>query len=261
VSSVPFNLEIPIDAVFKAGERGKERRIGGIISTEHTDRQSEVVLQRGLKWDSFLENGWLNDNHSKDTAGIVGYPERVEKTTYKGKPAHRLEGYLLEGHKKADEIWELCQSLQRTGRRLGFSIEGKILRRAGPGGKVIAEAAVSNVAVTNCPVNTETGLDILAKSIFAVEQSDDVLYRALTAGQGVEVPDAPAAGDGAALRTESLEGGCKCKRGLCKCRGKDRGLHRVTKSEAAKLIRTAWPGLPDRVVNAIWRMARREETR
>lgn len=241
VAELPFKFELPIDAWEKAGEAGKERRIGGIISTESADRHGEIVLQRGLDFKDFLKNGWFNDNHSKDTTGILGYPIKVEKVQHNGKPAHRVEGYLLPGYKPADKIWELARSLQKTGRRLGFSIEGSVRQRTGPRENVIAEAVVRNVAVTNCPVNTDTGLDVLAKSMVSIERGvpqDEVakalqvLQRALMAGQAITAPTTPTPGDGFALRTESLERDPKRKR-------------KLTKSEAIRFVKDRYKGLTD----------------
>ena len=149
-ADIPFKFELPFEVFHKAGEVGKERRIGGIISTDRTDRQGEQVLQDGLDFSEFINNGWFNDNHSKDTTGIVGYPIKIEKQRKNGRPVHYVEGYLLENFEPADKIWTLANSLQKTGRRLGFSIEGSVTRRAGNDGRVIASAKVRNVAITNC---------------------------------------------------------------------------------------------------------------
>jgi len=155
-----FDFEVPLSVFEKAdAPKGKQRRIGGIVSLETQDRQDEIVLQRGLDFSDFRKNGWFNDNHTKDTTGIVGYPEEVqffqrgaELPDGSVAPAqgHWVEGYLLEGYKKADEIWDLGQALQKTNRRLGFSVEGKILQRSGPKQRTIAKALVRNVAITNC---------------------------------------------------------------------------------------------------------------
>ena len=73
---MPFEFEVPINFFEKASApKGQQRRIGGIISTENPDRQGEVVLAKGLDMDDWVKNGWFNDNHSKDTDGVVGYPE------------------------------------------------------------------------------------------------------------------------------------------------------------------------------------------
>jgi len=216
---LPFEFEIPVTFFEKAdAEKGKQRRIGGIISTENPDRQNEVVLQSGLDFNDFIRGGWYNDNHSKDTDGILGYPEMV-KTFSRGDmlPDGSLapvsgtwaEGYLLNT-KRADRIWELGQALQGTGRHLGFSVEGSVLKRSGKNRRTIAKAKVRNVAITNCPVNTDSRLDILAKSLQAVEDNDNELLRALgmgTTGGPLTQPAGPQIGAtaGQVLATESLE--------------------------------------------------------
>ena len=192
---LPFQFEVPVTFFEKAeAEPGKRRRIGGIISTEAPDRQNETVLADALVLDDFLKAGWFNDNHSRDTDGIVGYPEATRKfkkgdTLPNGEKAkhagHWAEGYML-GTERANRIWELGKALQGTGRRLGFSVEGKILARTGPRtivkkgedgqpqwvGERIAKAIVRNVAITNCPVNTDTGLEILTKSLESFKHTD-----------------------------------------------------------------------------------------
>jgi len=191
-----------------------------------------------------VANGWFNDNHSKDTAGILGYPIKVEKVTHNGRPAHKVEGYLLDGYEPADRIWKLAQSLQATGRRLGFSIEGSVRQRAGGNDDVVAEAIVRNVAITNCPVNTDTQLEIVVKSMMALEAAArapkrsevqkalEVLERALMAGSSISGSGMP--GDGFALRTESVER---------KCVTPKKRKRTLTKSEALTFVRTRFPGL------------------
>jgi len=257
---IPFRFDVPIECFEKAGEEGKERRIGGIISTEHKDRQGEVVLQRGLQFDDFLGNGWFNDNHSRETTGIVGYPLEIKKTIHNGKPATYVEGYLLKNFKPADKIWDLANALQKTDRKLGFSIEGKVVRRSGNDGKTIAEARVQNVAVTNCPVNSVTGMDVLAKSLIAVEAMPDDIEaailkstrKALNAGASISNPGA-SPGEGFALRTESLEADAKVTTHPKKKKKKKKIL---TKSDAENLIRRRHPGIGARAVERIWKFAR-----
>ena len=175
-----FDFEVPVTFFEKADAApGQERRIGGIVSTEAKDQQDEIVLQRGLDFSYFKKNGWFNDNHSKKTADILGYPEatryfakgeKLPDGDMAKQPGHWVEGYLLRTE-KADEIWSLGKALQDTNRRLGFSVEGKILKREGPGNRTIAKALVRNVAITNCPVNTDSRLEILTKSLRAVAKS------------------------------------------------------------------------------------------
>lgn len=239
---ISFDFEVPVTFFEKAdAPPGQSRRIGGIITTEHPDRQGEVVLSRALDFSPFLKSGWLNDNHSKQTAeGILGYPEVVKQfkkgeTLPSGQVAdangHWMEGYLLENWEPADKIWKLGKALEKTNRRLGYSVEGSIHRRIGPKtvfkksadgktgkwvGNTVAKATVRNVAITNCPVNDNTNLEVLAKSIQALEaaEPDDLearvamLEKAMTMGPpSVTAPEGPVTGEGAAAvhAKESLE--------------------------------------------------------
>lgn len=199
MDSLPFMFEAPLSFFEKAGaDPGKERRIAGIISTEQPDRQGEVILQRGLDFRDFIKNGWFNDNHSKSTTGMLGYPEEV-KQFRKGERLPDgdiakanttwVEGYLLNDP-DADKIWQKGMALQKTNRRLGYSIEGKIEKRQGPGGRIIAKAKVRNVAITNCPVNTDSRLEVLAKSLATIEHQE--LEKAL--GMGTATPGSPVMG-------------------------------------------------------------------
>lgn len=222
MTSMPFDFEMPVSFFEKAdAEPGKEKRIGGIASLETKDRQDERVLQRGLDFESsFLDHGWFNDNHSRETDGILGYPEKVQffdkgAQLPDGKEAeasgHWVEGYLLDTD-KAKRIWALGKALQKTKRRLGFSVEGKIQRRTGPEKKTIAKALVRNVAITNCPVHAGARMEILAKSLQVVEQTEPgMLEKALAMGtptpataianQGPQT----GAGAGQVMTGESLE--------------------------------------------------------
>lgn len=245
--NIPFKFEIPVKCFYKAGEKGKERRIGGIISTESRDRHGEIVLQDGLDFSGFVENGWINDNHSKDTAGVIGYPYKLKKTTHRGRPAHYMEGYLLQNYEPADRIWKLANALQDTGRQLGFSVEGGVQHRVDDG-STIAKAKVRNVAVTNCPVNNDTGLEILAKSLQAVQQMgsmdpEEWMQRALMAGQAITNPGV-AAGQGFALRTESLERDLKYPK-------------KISKKAAIKFMQKRYRGLKKSDAERILNLAAR----
>lgn len=215
---LPFDFEMPVDFFEKAdAEPGKQRRIGGIASLETKDRHGETILQRGLDFSDFLANGWFNDNHSRATDGVLGYPEEVQffkkgQLMPSGKTApaagHWVEGWLLDT-KKADRIWELGKALEKTKRRLGFSVEGKIFKRIGTSAQTIAQALVRNVAVTNCPVHTGARMEILAKSLQVVEQTEpSELEKMLSVGVSDNtMPEGSRTGEGAGkiLGKESLE--------------------------------------------------------
>lgn len=244
--NIPFDFEIPVKCFYKAGEKGKERRIGGIISTEARDRHGEIVLQNGLDFGGFVENGWINDNHSKETTGVIGYPYKLRKVLHKGRPAHYMEGYLLQNYEPADRIWKLANALQNTGRQLGFSVEGGVIRRE-DNGATIAQAKVRNVAVTNCPVNTTTGLEVLAKSLQVVQEAsvdyEDWLKRALMAGQAVSNPGT-SSGEGFPLRVESLEPDLKIP-------------EKFTRNAAIAFLKERYKGLSDSDADRIFNFVAR----
>ncbi len=188
----------------KSGDEHNTRQIQGIMSTSSLDRQGEKVLAKGLDIKDFLANGHFNDNHSQDTSAIVGYPENAEyREDLETRDGRTVEGwicrgYVLKGTKRADEIWELARSLAKTpDKRLGFSIEGKVVRRKN---NVIEKAVLRNLAITNCPVNTEATWDVLAKSFV----NEEVAMKSLMAGYGGAFGPAAQSG-GSALGGESLD--------------------------------------------------------
>lgn len=201
-----FKLNIGELSFFEKAEAvpDKQRRIGGIASIETKDRQKELLLQRGLDFNEFVNYGWFNDNHSRATADILGYPEEAYFFNKGDKlpngqtakaPGHWVEGYLLKGRKKADDIWELANSLKGTPRRLGFSVEGKIQKRDALDKSIVAKAIVREVAITKSPVNTDAQMDILAKSLTVGTP---------TPGQAI-VGDKSGEGAAQVLSKESLE--------------------------------------------------------
>jgi hypothetical protein len=215
ISEDSFRVWLP-DVVFKSeadNEKFDSRKLSGIMSTDRRDRQGEVVTAKGLDFSEFLHAGHFNDNHSQETSAIVGYPQSTQyhadlgkvDPKYKGVAGWTCTGYVLKGTKRSDGIWELAEALQAVpNKKLGFSIEGKVTRRAN---KTIESAKIRNVAITNCPVNTDCTWNLLEKS-FADEEyamkslnADHETEKALMAGSGVGTD----VSGGSALRVESLD--------------------------------------------------------
>lgn len=212
-----FRFHVPLRFFEKAdAPEGQRRRIGGLVSTESRDRQDEIVLQRGLDFSKFVDHGYFNDNHSKKSSGVVGYPTSV-KLVRKGAvlpdgrtaptDAHWAEGVMLEGCGEADKLWNLGRALEKTdgARRLGYSIEGKVVRRSATDHRTVAKADVHHVAITHCPVNTDTGLCQLAKSLrgdrdYPIDESEEWVE-----AQGRDPEKMLTSTSGAALMPESLE--------------------------------------------------------
>lgn len=263
------------DPLQKAGRR---RRIAGVISTEQRDRQNEIVIQKGLDFGPFLEHGWFNDNHAKDTDAAVGYPTKVQQfqkgaVLPNGQTAKHnctwAEGYLLEGSGdaeiRADKLWKMGLALQKSdgARALGFSIEGAVVKRTGAGKRVVAKAVVTNCAITNCPVNPGTKMEMLAKSLRAAQYSllpDDV-QKALSMGSppagNASPAGASAQGEGAGqiLTPQSLEKDVKplTQKELEERKKKNKKL---SKAEAYALLRTRLPPkFPDSFIDRVIEVA------
>jgi len=233
-----FRFDFEVDAFEKARpDGGTGRFIGGFVSTDHLDRQQEIIIQEGMDFRPFLEKGWFNDNHDKATDALVGYPTAAELRPYPTNPLHKgwyVEGELLDGSSRADNLWTLAQALKKSGKRkLGFSVEGSIDERDDKNPKVVRKATVREVAITRCPVNTHVSLDILAKS--------------LAVGYGGPGPSAasPEPGDAGPITREALEGVSSGK--------KRKKKKKLSKSAAIRLLQMINPkvsrSLAERIVN------------
>lgn len=148
----------------KVGDRkqGTIGKIRGIASTPDLDKEGERVLQEGLDIKDFIEKGFLNWDH--DNSRIVGYPDR--KNTKMTKDGLFVEGYILDTD-DGRRVWDTATALEKSGtdRRLGFSIEGQVLKQDNKGR--ILKARVTNVALTSMPVNPYTSWNTVAKSLVA----------------------------------------------------------------------------------------------
>ncbi len=198
----------------KAGlDADGKRWIEGIASDEGEDLQGEKVVQKGLDLDYFARHGFFNWDH-QDVVAVksAGGAERLaigkigEPTVARVTPdGLYVRGFLYHGNPLADAAWELAQSLETSGasRRLGFSIQGKTLRKQG---NHIEKAWIQDIAITPAPVNPRTYLDVVK----GLGTTGTELARALSSGYAKGDAARPASGKGDALRPESLEGPAKC---------------------------------------------------
>lgn len=184
IKSNEFDFWVPLDIYKAANERaeaGQRRWVQGVASTAHQDLQDESVDQHGIDFTYFLEHGYYNNDHKPGFENKVGQPIEA-KITHEGL---WTKGYLFENHKVAEAIWELAHALiaSRSDRKLGFSIQGKVLRREG---RRILKCWVQDIAITAAPINTHTWLDVV-KSLNAVpvemwcEGESGVIYPSDTA--------------------------------------------------------------------------------
>lgn len=158
---------VPID-LLKSQDDRDEMRIRGIASTPDLDRDNESVVQEGLDISDFVDYGFFNLDH--DNGIILGYPDK-EKTKIT-KDGLYVEGTLLDTP-RARDIWDTAMALQKSNapRRLGFSIEGRVVNRDNKG--KILKAKVTNVAITSTPVNPNATWDAVVKSMASSSLSTD----------------------------------------------------------------------------------------
>lgn len=189
-----------LDADVIKSDKEERRIIQGYASTGDEDRQSEVLLQKGLDITDFVNYGYFNYDH--DNSIILGYPYPTCRIDNKG---FWVEGELLKGIPLADRIWELAVALSKSKapRKVGFSVEGKVLQRDG---NRIVKAKIYNVAITTNPVNTNCTWEAVVKSFNGQQVLMDKVNKALEAGYEINPEDMES---GEVFRKESLESDVK----------------------------------------------------
>lgn len=154
----------------------QEVKIGGIISSDAKDQQGDVLLQDGMDWSYFLKRGYFNYEHQQGPENILGVPSKVESVLVNGVKATRVEGVLLLKTPKAKSVYESIKALNSssTGRQIGFSVEGQVLERDKLNPQIIKRAKILNVSITAHPVNADTRLELLARSLMKNDASNEL---------------------------------------------------------------------------------------
>lgn len=266
-----FSFFVPVDirkSDVSEGMQAGKRIIQGIASTEDVDLQDEIVVQSGIDTSYFLKYGYINDDHKPGPEHKVGEPLEARST----KAGLWIKALLYTGDGTGDERcdywWDMLERLERSGsnRKVGFSIQGKIQRRAG---NSIMKCWLQDVAITASPVNTHTWAEIVkslgeqkwckhpwksleksckgcpgngacSTSLPAMVRAEEEEKKALSAG-GV---------GGTALRVQSLEGRAATLANAGAATSKSL-THKITLSEAAELVqRTYGLGKPAAVAVA-----------
>ena len=195
-----FKFFLGADIAKSADSEGR-RIIRGYASTSAEDRQGESLVQKGLDISDFKEYGYFNFDH--DNSIIVGFPH-AEKCHVDDKGLW-VEGELFKGMPEADRMWDLAVAIKKSNapRKVGFSVEGKVLERDG---NRITKAKIYNIAVTANPVNTTCSWEAVVKSFSGNASDEDFLIekvnKSLEAGYETNPTDMEG---GSVFRKESLE--------------------------------------------------------
>lgn len=165
---VPFEIEKAKD------KEGKEvMKISGIASTADRDSDNEVLDPSGFDLSYFMSNGFINWHHqAKDKPeAIIGEPTKAEIRP----EGLYVEGLLYPESKLAKQVYELAKGLETssTKRRLGFSIEGKVIERDTLDERHVKKAKITGLAITPTPKNHTTFLDII-KGNFNEFDNDEI---------------------------------------------------------------------------------------
>lgn len=156
-----FKFFVPLEISKAKDKEGKEvMRLGGIASTADRDSDGEILNPKGFDVNYFLKYGFINWHHqSKDNpASIIGEPTKAEKRP----EGLYIETELYEDSDMAKKVYNLAKTLSKSkNRRLGFSIEGKVLEKDPLDETNITRARITGMAVTPTPKNANTFADII----------------------------------------------------------------------------------------------------
>ena len=164
-----FNFWFPIEKAQEIidPDTGEVRMLlGGIASTADEDSDGEFLDPKGFDIEPLLKSGMVNWHHqAKDQpATIIGEPTKAEIRS----DGLYVETELYPSSKIAQEVWQLAQTLEKDSktRRLGYSIEGKVLKRKSedknsPDYKKIQKAMITGIAITHQPKNPKTFASII----------------------------------------------------------------------------------------------------
>lgn len=132
--------------------------IEGIASTEDPDLQNEIVYQDGIDYRPLLESGYINWDHMPGPENIIGEPSEVR--IQKG-PSLWIKGFLYPHVERAKAVVNLLESqnsVKESKRRLGWSIEGRVVEREG---NRIKKSVLQHIAITHQPVNPNTWAELV----------------------------------------------------------------------------------------------------
>ena len=146
----------------------------------------------GIVFKPLLDSGYINWNHSHEAGHFIGEPTEAY-VTHPGPqkaPVLFMKGFLYGSQEerlargystKADDAWDQLQLMEQAvaeghgRRRMGWSVEGGVLLRGGPDGKILDKSVVRYMAMTPEPVNSDTWARVVLAKSLGYEVDDGVL--------------------------------------------------------------------------------------
>ena len=172
---IKFN--VPLDYIEKGTNKAgiKVMKVGGCASTEAVDFDEESLDPNGFETSYFLTHGFINYNHQGkvNPEANIGEPVTAE---VRDNQFH-ITGELYSDNAIAKSTYRTMQSLKlnKSKRRMCWSVEGKVLERDAKNPKRITRLLVTGVALTLNPKNPDTYADILKGHVDSTMHDGDVL--------------------------------------------------------------------------------------
>jgi hypothetical protein len=156
-----FQFYIPAE-IHKGGEDNDEMRLKGIASTGHLDQQGEELMPKGLDINYLITKGYINWHHQlkNDPLAIIGVPDpKKTKITPEGL---YVEAVLYKSNPMAQKAYEQTKIMEseNLGRRMGWSVEGKVSERDPLKKGRVIKASITGIALTPMPINPNTFANI-----------------------------------------------------------------------------------------------------
>ena len=219
-----FKFWCPVDIKKAVDDKTGEEimLLGGIASTADEDSDGEFLDPKGFNIKPLIEKGLVNWHHQAKTnpGTIVGEPTKAEIR----KDGLYIETKLYPSSPVAVDIWNLAKTLETdsTTRRLGYSIEGKVIERksdnpSSPDYKKITKAIITGVAITHMPKNPKTFANIIKGEIDDISDEETEEEEEKTSKEPISSKDENEDEEqkdlntesGAALKKESVDGEVK----------------------------------------------------
>lgn len=136
----------------------------GIAATDDADLADDISLTGGIDWQHFVRHGSFNWDHKNNPEDWVGVPLEIRpNAVFKGVKGVYVKGRLMLKQARAREIINTLRALKaaKTDRRMGLSVQGKVLVRDPLNRRRILRSLVNKISFTPHPVNTNTFVDLL----------------------------------------------------------------------------------------------------
>jgi len=167
----PVKIEKGESRVNKEGKEEEAMYISGVASTSDRDLDGDILLPNGFDLSYFLKNGFINWQHGTGPSHYIGEP-------ISGKVANNkffVKAKLWSFSDLAKGVYGLMNNLKKSGanRKVGWSIEGKVIERDPINKKLVKKAIITNVALTPMPKNRQTFADIVQKGFTGGKIAND----------------------------------------------------------------------------------------